>query len=356
MDAFWWSGRADENLFMEITRREDIGRDLRAPLAARGGVDTPGYTLVSAVQAGSVVVHYDSAAEQIVGVSRATGERFNQPIWWAARGSYARKAGVRPEWLPGLVVALEDYRRLATPLSLTAIRQRRAALLAIRDALQAEHPGHSLYFPWIPYQGSLRTFQTYLAKLPRAALDVLPEVRTAAAELVDEPSLPTSVQPEVDEAERDVASAAGRPRPPRKGKGQGFATSQRAKVVVEAYAMNAALLYYGKIGKVTDTSRTESYDYVIEINGELWHVEVKGTTGDPEDVLLTPREVEHANKYPRVSLFVLSNITVTRDEHDELTASGGKMSVFHPWSLDPSRLSPLGYKYRLPEKGKLSGL
>ena len=92
--AFWWAWDADENIFMEITRREDIGADLKAPLAARGGVDTPGYTLVSAVQAGNVIVHYDSAAERIVGVSRVTGERYNEPIWWAARGSYARKAAV----------------------------------------------------------------------------------------------------------------------------------------------------------------------------------------------------------------------------------------------------------------------
>ena len=72
---------------MEITRRKDIGDDLVVPLAARGGVDTPGYTLVGAVQAGNIVVHYDSGAEAVVGVSGATGERFNQPIWWAARGT-----------------------------------------------------------------------------------------------------------------------------------------------------------------------------------------------------------------------------------------------------------------------------
>lgn len=350
MDAFWWSTRPDENLFMEITRREDIGVDLKAPLAARGGVETPGYALVSAVQAGSIVVHYDSAAEQIVGVSRATGERFNQPIWWAARGSYARKAGVKPEWHPGLVVALEGYRPIATPLPLTAIQQRRAALLAIRDSLHAEYPRQSLYFPWIPYQNSLRTFQTYLAKLPRAALDALPEVREAVASLVEEPVVPALAQPEIEEAERDIASAAGRPRPPRKGKGQGFATDQLVKVAVESHAMNAALIHYGALGTVTDKSRTESYDYVVEIDGEAWHIEVKGTTGDPKDVLLTPREVEHATKYARVALFVLSNIIVTRNEHGEVIASGGKPSIFHPWSLDPTRLLPLGYRYRLPEE------
>ena len=171
MPGFWWSGHSGENVFMEITRRDDIGTDLKAPLAARGGVETPGYTLVGAVEAGSIVVHYDSNSEEIVGVSRATGERVNQPIWWAARGTYARKANVEPAWLPGLTVALEGFHRLSEPLPLSTIRERREALLALRDRLIATHPAHSIYFPWIPYQATLRTFQTYLAKFPREAVD-----------------------------------------------------------------------------------------------------------------------------------------------------------------------------------------
>jgi len=46
---------------------------------------------------------------------------------------------------------------------------------------------------------------------------------------------------------------------------------------------------------------------------------------------------------------VLSNITVTHNEHGEITVTGGNASIHHPWSLDPTRLAPIGYKYRLPE-------
>lgn len=334
---------------MEITRREDIGADLKAPMAARGGVDTPGYTLVSAVQGGDVIVHYDSAAEVIVGVSRVTGERYNEPIWWAARGSYARKAAVTPEWLPGLTVALEGFRELRTALPLAVIRQRRDDLLAVRTDLEATHPGQSLYFPWIPYHNSLRTFQTYPAKFPRRVLQVLPEIATAVAELDGQAALKPPTAPEVAEAERDLATAAGRPRSPRSGKGQGFANDQLVKVAVETYAMNAALAYYAALGRVTDTSRTASYDYVVEIDSQPWHVEVKGSTGGAADVLLTPHEVTHAREYPRVALFVLSDISVSRDATGEVSASGGKRWIFHAWSLDLERLRPLGYKYRLPD-------
>jgi hypothetical protein len=334
---------------MEITRRDDIGDDLKAPLAARGGVDTPGYALVGAVEAGGIVIHYDSAAEHIVGVSRATGEQFNQPIWWAARGSYARKAGVEPEWLPGLTVGLEGYRPLAEPLALNVIRQRREALFALRDALQAEHQGQSLYFPWIPYQDSLRTFQTYLAKFPRAALAILPEVAAAVAEFDGEIATSATAQPEIAEAERDIATAAGRPRPPRESKGQGFAVDQRVKVAVETHAMNAALAYFSALGEVTDTSRNHSYDYVVRLDGADWHVEVKGTTGSAEEILLTPNEVKHADECPHLALFVLAQIKVSRTDSGEVNVSGGQRFLYHPWSLDPDRLTPIGYKYGLPD-------
>lgn len=342
--AYWWSNRPDENLFMEITRREDIGEDLRAPLSARGGVDTPGYALVSTVEAGDAVIHYDSAAELIVGVSWATGERFNEPIWWASRGSYARRAGVEPQWLPGLRVALADYRALPTPLSLRQIKERRGALLTLRDALQAEHPDQSLYFPWTPYRDSLRTWQTYLAKFPRAALDVLPEVASVIERKDNDVE---SVYSPIASAERAIASAAGRP-PSSHGRGQGFATDQHVKVAVETHAMNAALKHYKMLGDVVDMSRTESYDYRVHINGQVWHIEVKGTTGDPADVLLTPNEVKHAADYPRVALFLLSNVTVTRNGEGQVEASGGDPLVLHPWRLDPGRLVPIGYRYRLP--------
>ena len=103
---------------MEITRRDDIGADLKAPSAARGGVATASYVLVPLVQPGDVVVHYDSRQEAIVGVSVASSAAEPAPIYWVARGSYARRAGEQPRWLPGLRVALDQYRQLEPPVTL----------------------------------------------------------------------------------------------------------------------------------------------------------------------------------------------------------------------------------------------
>jgi len=341
MGATWWSRRLDENLFMEITGRFDVGTDLHAPVAARGAVSTPGYSLLDEVAAGDWIVLYSTRASAIVGVSRATGEKYREPTLWAARGTYARKAGVEPQWVPGLFVRLAEYRGLGTPLPLSVIQERAPALLALYDALR-EKFGDPIYFPWVRYRGSLRTAQSYLARFPPAALEVLPEVRElirevpAPATLFSDP--PTSIG-------REIAAAAGRPRGTG---GQGFSVDQKAKVAVEALAMNAASRHYSQLGVVTDLSRTESYDYAVTIDEIEWHVEVKGTTGPGDAVLLTPNEVGHAQRHPYVALFILSEIELVRTSDDEVSARGGRARILQPWTLDLSDLSAVGFQYAVP--------
>jgi hypothetical protein len=92
---YWWEGEPGENVFMEITRRDDIGANLQAPATARGGGTTASYSLVPLVRPGDVVIHYDSRQEAIVGISVATGSAEPSPIYWVSRGSYARRAGGR---------------------------------------------------------------------------------------------------------------------------------------------------------------------------------------------------------------------------------------------------------------------
>lgn len=324
-----------------------MGADLKAPVAARGGGDTPGYRLVKEVVRGDLVVHYDGRSEAIVGVSQATGERRYEPIWWAARGSYARRANVAPQWLPGLYVELESYTALPTPLLMSQVRERSQDLLHLRETLQSQHPNQSLYFPWIPYQNTIRTFQSYLAKFPSGALSILPEVADVVHAVKASSAAAQSQWSEVDVAVAGVENAAGRPVGSRRG-GQGFATDQEAKAAVEAHAMNAALGYYRTRGRVVDTSRSESYDYVVQLADEEWHVEVKGTTSGGEEVLLTPREVQHAREFPRTALFVVSEIRVERDGAGEVMASGGRQSVWEPWDVDGGQLRPVGYRYAPP--------
>jgi hypothetical protein len=112
--------------------------------------------------------------------------------------------------------------------------------------------------------------------------------------------------PEIEAAELAVHDAAGRPGQTGGG-GQGFMTDQKAKLVVEAHAMKLARTHYSRLGAVVDTASHRSWDYEVDIAGDRWHVEVKGTTGDPVEVILTPNEVAHAKAYPFVALYVVSS-------------------------------------------------
>ena len=342
--VYWWERDARENMWMEITRRGDIGTDLKAPSAARGGVAKASYALMPLVQPGDVVVHYDSREEAIVGVSVAASAAEPAPIHWVARGSYARRAGEQPRWLPGLRVALDQYERLEPPVTLTEIRRHKNALLTLRQRIQARGSGQPIYFPWIPYQETLRTFQSYLVKMPHEAVRLFPQLHA----MVDQaeghaPGLvPTSPTEQAEDAVKDAAGKVAR-----RGRGQGFQLDQQVKVTVEALAMNMATEFYNKAWVVEDVHGTESYDLICRRGDEVKHVEVKGTTTDGAEVILTPNEVRHAREHPHTALFILSNITVERAEDGTVIATGGKRNLYDPWRLDDGTLAPVGFRYHM---------
>ena len=342
--VYWWERDARENVWMEITRRDDIGTDLKAPAAARGGVATASYALMPLVQPGDVVVHYDSHQEAIVGVSVAASPAEPAPIHWVARGSYARRAGEQARWLPGLRVALDQYQRLEPPVTLADIRQHKNALLTLRQRIQARGSGQPIYFPWIPYQDTLRTFQSYLVKMPQEAISLFPQLRVMVNQAKGQSSALILPSP-AEQAEEAVNDAAGKVA--RRGRGQGFQLDQEMKVAVESLAMNAATESYSKAWDVEDVHGSRSYDLICRRGGEVKHVEVKGTTTDGAEVILTPNEVKHAREYPSTALFVLSNITVERAQDGTVTATGGARHFYDPWRLDDGTLTPLGFRYQV---------
>lgn len=152
--------------------------------------------------------------------------------------------------------------------------------------------------------------------------------------------------PEITALDTAVGVAAGRQTP---ASGQGFSVDQRTKVAVEDHAMALARRHYAQLGTVVETAGHRSWDYEVDIAGTVWHVEVKGTTGDPIEVILTPNEVAHAQAYEHVALYVVSNIDVVMGEGEERQTSGGRVTIFHPWRLEQGDLRPLGFKYRLPD-------
>jgi hypothetical protein len=151
----------------------------------------------------------------------------------------------------------------------------------------------------------------------------------------------------VEQAEEAVQEAAGKV--VRRGTGQGFQRDQEVKAKVEERAMEMATEFYaGKGWIVRDVSSAESYDLLCLRNGEVKHVEVKGTTEDGAMVLLTRNEVRHARGNPSTALFVLSNVRVESAEDGTIHATGGMRHLNDPWHIDDGTLTPLGFRYQVP--------
>jgi hypothetical protein len=175
-----------------------------------------------------------------------------------------------------------------------------------------------------------------------------PTVPTAVGQAEARRLAPAAGSP-VAEAEEAIAHAAGKRGS--RGRGQGFQIDQEAKVAVEVHAMNVATAHYARDWDVEDVHGTESFDLVCRRGGEEKHVEVKGTTQDGTEVLLTPNEVSHAREIQHVALFILSNVVVERADDGTVTATGGVRHHYDPWHIDDGTLIPLGFRYQVPDPG-----
>lgn len=82
------------------------------------------------------------------------------------------------------------------------------------------------------------------------------------------------------------------------------------------------------------------------------HVEVKGTTGMANKVILTRNEVTDAKDYNWQSdLFVVQGITLV--EIDGIwQAKGGTTDLFEKWAPEEIDLAPISFEYNLPKKNE----
>jgi hypothetical protein len=190
----WWDGREDELFWLEITDRDDLGRDLNAP--QRGEEDRPhwSYEFVTLVEQGDVVIHYKSRPEMaIVGWSRVVGSPYEDEVFWGAHGQAGGRGPVAPYRRSGWRVGLDGPYLLARPVTLARLRELEPELRRVRDELRAD-VGDPTYFPFsFSTNRDLRTSQSYLTKAPRALLESVPEL--AAVVALAEQTAPTPGRP-----------------------------------------------------------------------------------------------------------------------------------------------------------------
>jgi hypothetical protein len=165
---------------LEATDRADIGFDLRAPLADASGRDNWRYSLLKEAQIGDIVLHYNKSpgVGGIVGWSRIAAPPRDEPIVWAARGTFARARGDDPIARPGYLIPLSDFHQLPRVLTLEVLRSKASTLRQLVDDVYGRHGKEtSLYFPFdVSGVRDLRLLQGYGFKLPKHFLDVFSEL------------------------------------------------------------------------------------------------------------------------------------------------------------------------------------
>lgn len=148
--------------------------------------------------------------------------------------------------------------------------------------------------------------------------------------------------PEVGDAIAAVESVSN----PRRKFGRRFTAEENA--AIEARAVLVTRQHFeNELGyKTEDVGTYESYDVRASNGQEVLKVEVKGTTTDGANVVLTRNEVNLQRvEHPNNALAVVRSITLDRSG-DQPIATGGELVLVMPWEINEGGLSPIAYDYR----------
>ena len=350
----WWTDGPGESwdslerFWIEITDREDLGANLRAPRYDRGGEENWRYTMLLDVRPGDVVYHYGKNERAITARSVAENWARDEMVTWAPRGSYGRQDD--PQEQSGMSIELGRFEELSPVVPLQRIREEVESLQSTHQELNQQYNG-ALYLPFSIHQGGeVRPNQVYLAKFPSAYFDLFPSLRSdpLAAEANDgsgtRPDRSVGGTGSRNEGQEDNTSRPAHSR----NTGQGYASTAEERKAIEEASMQAARTHFENEGfEVEDRSANNPYDLLCRRDGERLYVEVKGTTTSGQSVHLTRGEVEHARSHQgEAALFVVKNMELVESE-DNLEARGGEQLIRYPWHPEEDALTPTRYDYQL---------
>ncbi len=130
--------------------------------------------------------------------------------------------------------------------------------------------------------------------------------------------------------------------------GQAFGLTAAEKRVVEMHAVRVAINHLSILGfnEIEDVGERESFDLLASSVEKQLSVEVKGSTGPANSVILTKNEVHFQKEaYPSNGLFIVSNIELVRG--DIISAQGGDIEFISPWLINESDLEPISFHYKI---------
>ncbi|MCC8480905.1 DUF3578 domain-containing protein [Streptomyces globisporus] len=161
----------------------------------------------------------------------------------------------------------------------------------------------------------------------------------------DATHIPGDLPVEVREATQSAAVAANR-RTARKG-GQGFLTTAAERKAIEDRSVLLATKHFQAQGwTVKDVGASKPYDLHLTRGEEKLQVEVKGTTSDGNQVILTRAEVEWQRRFaPHNALVIVHSIGLDRSAKP-VKATGGILHCTSPWTIEEDTLTVISYIHR----------
>ena len=333
----WWLNNSSERFWLESTDRKDMGKNLIAPISTHAG-----QKLVSYVEDGDIVLHYDQTKRSIVAISMAQGSPFQSEIRWPDR----KKSKVSPAY----EIKLAFFSEFQNPLSLSEIHAKDKEIRAIRSELDSRLEGGSAYFPFqVPAKNVIQPSQgMYLSKVPKKLFDLFPEFQSYIdlhwpQEILTTDNVKSqSIQP--------TRTRNSRPR-----LSQGRDSDPERRLLVEFHAMKLATEHLISKGyEVEDVSMIDGLGYDISAfkEGSHFGVEVKGSRSSVSAVDVTRSEVDYAQN-ARIQdlntiLIVVDEIQI-KGETGNLSSNGGRLRIWENWDAHESLLFAKTFTYKLPE-------
>ncbi len=134
----------------------------------------------------------------------------------------------------------------------------------------------------------------------------------------------------------------------------GYQPDIEVRNAVEQHAMRLAKQELARRGfaSINDRSSSMPYDFECEREGLGYYVEVKGTQGKGEAVIVTKNEVKHRNSHPSRSIAIIVHSIKVDAAKKPPVASGGAILIFEPWEINPASLEPTQYLWTVPKPPK----
>jgi hypothetical protein len=128
-----------------------------------------------------------------------------------------------------------------------------------------------------------------------------------------------------------------------------YGTDPLRNRAVETRAVSVVTEWYESRGWTVTSRESEHIGYDLDCttpDGTVRHVEVKGTSGPGDDVLVSSNEVRFAADNPSTAvLAIVAGIVVVYDTGESPRADGGELVHNGSWTNLPGGLVPTGYTY-----------